>query len=217
MYELSALVGWISSARRADGDPLYLTHFKLATTEPIDREDVEDVLHALRGSPMQALDLDCLLDDDPALLTIIADTFPELTSLTLHYRDHIDSDATIRGSPSWEYAQHLARFHCLKHIQWNIWHDYSSVNDPTTYMLQFFEDGFPSLCEWRKDYAQLDIESFEDGYTVPRCFASHCPTLERVTFLGSNAMVYQKSNTDGSWDVDSTRVDFANSSSIDPN
>ena len=84
-------------------------------------------------------------------------------------------------------------------------------------MLQFFEDGFPSLWEWRKDYAQLDIESFEDGYTVPRCFASYCPTLEKVTFLGPNAVVYQKSNTDGSWDVDSARVDFANSSSIDPN
>lgn len=71
----------------------------------------------------------------------------------------------------------------LRHIGWNLEHKCVKLENPTTYVLHFFEIRFPNKEEWETNYAYLDIEEFDDGYTVPQCFGAYCPTLETIAFI----------------------------------
>ncbi|CAL1699025.1 unnamed protein product [Somion occarium] len=180
--ELDDLISWMHAAKTLRLEPLRLTHFKLATLDGfLDEHDLSDLLNVLRDAPVQHLALDCLQYAEPELLDTIAETFPDLISLTIHYRTNIEDNATTWPYPSWVYALHLRNFSRLKHLGWNFSHKYE--NDPTTYFLHFFENGFPTLDEWNDHYADLDIAQFGDSYTVAQALGAYCPTLETVAFF----------------------------------
>lgn len=171
------LVTLFTSASLTTSHRLPLTHLKISLTYGISDDIVDGLLTALEGSALQCLVLDGTTYGDPELIGDIARKLPNLTSLTLAYRDSCRqskcSDA-IWPSPTWEYAQRLSRFSRLAHFGWNL--DVSPSVSPA--IMPLFEDGYPN--NWW-DYT-MD-EWFEPSEQVARLLAVHCPPLVEVVFL----------------------------------
>ncbi|KAK7685572.1 hypothetical protein QCA50_011439 [Cerrena zonata] len=219
MYdELRHLITWMNNAKGPHrNQPLRLTHFKLMLDGGMDEEEVKKVLNALRGSPLRVLSLGFLSYVDPELMGFIANTCPDLTALTLVTPgDRFAHDAVDWNSPSWMFARVLSRFSRLKHLVWYFPHDYIMSNDPTTYVLHFFENGFPTKAEWDANYAHLDIENFNDATTVARCLGANCPSLETIAFFAWYPVVYRRSKADGGWYLDGTSATKALISHLNP-
>ena len=206
--ELDELFAWMLNAKGPGAvNPLRLTHLKLAITKGLERENVRELLPILRGSPLQALSLDCLMYEEPEMLEEIAAAVPGLISLTLHYRRGVSYRNLRWKHPSWEYARSLARFHRLKYFGWNFQH--SEGLDTVTifpYCLQLLEKRFPLYysIEWAADIDVDEETPDQNDSTIARCLAAHCPSLQAVIFHLSDSapLVYHKSPYEEEWELD---------------
>ena len=139
---------------------------------------LDDLLSALEGSPLEHLILQGIRDGSPELIGRIAHLFPNLISLTLVYRDserQMEDRYTAWPSPTWEYAQQLRHFKCLKHFGWNLATDV--VYSPST--MTFLEDGLPLA-----SFPMPEDQYFESSREVARLLAVYRPSLESVAFTG---------------------------------
>ncbi|KAK7690456.1 hypothetical protein QCA50_005554 [Cerrena zonata] len=183
--EVARLVQWITLVQTSSPFPLRLTHLKISIGNGIFEEDLILLLDQLRqsGDLMQNIVLDGLHEAEPGLLDLIATTFPNLTSLTLLYRESPPQKRSRPANwpyPSWEYAQHLAQFRKLRFFGWNF---RVSMESPTPYALHFFENGYPEFEGKRQEIPQ-DVHMFEDAeFTVARLMGVNCTSLEVVALL----------------------------------
>ncbi|CAL1717013.1 unnamed protein product [Somion occarium] len=183
--EVQTLASWIQVIRETAPLPftLQLTHFKLAVECGIEPDDLFDLLRQLHGAPLQYLVLDGLRYAHPDLLDRIAQAFPNLISLSLLYRESpIQYKSGFANWPhaSWEYAPRLANFNHLRYLGWNF---RIGIRASTTYVLHFFENGFPTKREWKDKYQSQHLDVFRDGDSIARLLHAHCPTLETIALL----------------------------------
>ncbi|OBZ72251.1 hypothetical protein A0H81_07922 [Grifola frondosa] len=170
---------WIRSSATKFGG-LHLTHFKMHTATGMLREDVESLIDALHGTPLQTLVLEGVSYVGPDLFQRIAEAFPRLNALTVINRTNRQSKlrSNIWPHPAWEYAQQFAGFQCLKYFGWNFSLEPRYVG--TTFDLQYFEDGYPNEQNGEDEDWEL---CFEDWTCVASVFLAYCKTLRTLAFL----------------------------------
>ncbi|KAI0789865.1 hypothetical protein C8Q75DRAFT_806526 [Abortiporus biennis] len=161
----------------------HLTHLEIvAGPLGITVTDIQLLLRALSGSPMQVLILYGIRYAQLDLLEAIAATFPDLIGLTLSYRHGIPRVSgepdTLWPRPLWEYAERLALFHSLKFFQWN-----QTVNfvEYSTGSLPYFESNFS--VDSSGDTTSLEDDQFMDWDVDVKTMAAYCPTLKYVAYL----------------------------------
>lgn len=159
---------------------LRLTHFKVeAGDSGIDEGESAQLLLALSASPLQVLILDGLQYVGLDVFERIANFFPNITSLSLIYREssrQVRTRCTMWPLPSWKYAPVLQLFHHLEFFGWNFGMDEMEWSFSPT--LQLFEEGFP------EDWWELpQMKSLADWGSIARVLAAYCPTLRYVIFL----------------------------------
>ena len=184
--DVSLLSGWIWKAKFMD-ERIRLTHLKLWTHKlGMEVEDINNLLDALQGSPLQCLSLEGVRCASPRLLVAIAQACPRLESLTLYYlqRDHLD---TARSGPAqwpgatWEYAEALRHFGHLKRFLWNQSLSYETPSGALIFMEKDWNNEEIPEEAWC-NFADL-MTDYDDGDCVARLFAVNCQSLESVTFL----------------------------------
>ncbi|KZT30759.1 hypothetical protein NEOLEDRAFT_1166133 [Neolentinus lepideus HHB14362 ss-1] len=178
-YDALVLSLWIGEANAMA--PLRLTHFKVDSHWPMNREEAFSLILALEGAPLRVLALCGLRYARLDLIERIAELFPDLEGLTLiHRRRHVnDTNSMLSVWPhaSWEYAPLFRQFNKLEHIGMNLYTqtitDYVDCE-----LMQRMETG-----EWDENGQDEVYMSEElDRDTVVRLFALHCPTLKSFTF-----------------------------------
>ncbi|KAI0076029.1 hypothetical protein K474DRAFT_1708540 [Panus rudis PR-1116 ss-1] len=192
--DVQMLSTWISQVNV----PLPLERFKLVVEGGLNRQEILDLLNALASAKLKYLVIDGLRWAEPTLLDQISQTFPNLESLILQYRE---SNIQYKCIPavwphtSGEYAPHLANFQHLRHFGWNF------RENPAYYAgwtYRFFEDGFPEEQElWDPDskYGDLYRDSFEvdEGILVANVLGAYCPSLEWVSSGKKFGICYARS------------------------
>lgn len=173
--EIEEMCFWVQAARE-----LRLTHFKVeAGGSAMYPRDLARILVSLRAAPLQVLVLDGLHYVGIDVFEAIAEYFPNLTSLSILYRESprkTRSRYAIWPLPSWEYAPVLQLFHHLEFFGWNFGLDEMDWGIFPT--LQWFEEGFPE--NW---WDRQKEESLSDWDSVARVLAAYCQTLQHVAFL----------------------------------
>ncbi|KAH8094823.1 hypothetical protein BXZ70DRAFT_1009773 [Cristinia sonorae] len=179
--EVDQFSSWIRSAKVTYGK-LRLTHFKIAADSVgLYVVQIGALLDALSGAPMRHFSLEGIHNANPQLLDKIADAFPDLESLALHYRHSLRQSRTRSAwwpAPTWHYAQVLHRLPKLKHF---IWNQTVNVLEAPSYILLRMEDGWPTVPD---DEPLFDeVEMFFGWDSVAKLFASYAPSLETIAFV----------------------------------
>lgn len=183
--EWSNLVEILNDADSKTESGLPLTRLKLGFTNRITNDELRNVLSALRRSAIQFLTINSVTAT-PDLIDNIAHTFPNLQSLALTH----DSDQGPHRFPSWpfptwDYAQRLAQFNCLKHFGWN--NASSPTWSPSAMVL--LEAEFPD--DW-PDYED-DSSPSETKTNTVRLFASYCSSMCTMSFYNGMYPLYNYS------------------------
>ncbi|KAI0076033.1 hypothetical protein K474DRAFT_1772858 [Panus rudis PR-1116 ss-1] len=180
--DVQMLSTWISLVN----SPLPLERFKLVVEGGLNRQEILQLLNALSPAKLKYLVIDGLRWAEPVLLGQIAQTFPDLVSLILHYREsgiQYKSKPAVWPYTSGEYAPHLANLQHLRHFGWNF---RQNVVFHPGWTFQFFEDGFPREEESRdpesrnRDLTGDDL-SVNEGILLANVLGAYCPSLKWVS------------------------------------
>ncbi|KAI0076005.1 hypothetical protein K474DRAFT_1311776 [Panus rudis PR-1116 ss-1] len=169
--------------------PIPLRALKLVVDGGLRRETILNLLNALsHATKLRYLIIDGIRWAHPTLLDHVAQRFPELESLVLHYRE---SNIQFKTKPaqwpysSWEYASHLANFHRLEYFGWNFRDSEAYYG---TQHLADFENGYPDEEEVYRIRMKMSdedkevTECYEEGETIANILGAYCPTLRWVAF-----------------------------------
>ncbi|KAI0076035.1 hypothetical protein K474DRAFT_1315647 [Panus rudis PR-1116 ss-1] len=179
--DVQSISAWVSLAN----GPLPLERFKLVVNGGLNRREILDLLNALSHSRLKYLVIDGIRWADPVILDTIAQTFPQLESLVLHYRQNdiqYRCKAALWPCPTWEYAAHLTNFQCLRYFGWNFRVGKAYFPRPT---LLFPDEGYAEEVDWRKREQDKD----EEGLFIADLLHVHCPTLQLVAFYTDSTII----------------------------
>ncbi|TFK56595.1 hypothetical protein OE88DRAFT_1803274 [Heliocybe sulcata] len=161
--------------------PIRLTHVKVDSQWPINRNELFELIDALEGAPLKVLALCGIRYAGRDLIERIAEVFPELEGLTLIHRrkrDKSDEDRlAIWPHASWEYGPAFSGFHCLEHIGMNLYTPTITDYVDSGLMVRMEND---EEDEDGRDEVYLSEDL--DNETVVRVFATCCHTLKSFTF-----------------------------------
>ena len=163
---------------------LPLTHLKLCSDIGYERHTLFPLITALSQTSVRYLSLDGIGYAEPDLLNHIVLSLPQLTALTLVYREspiqHHPKPARW-PQPVWEYASLLSGLSKLEYFGWNIRID--ATSSPVTML--HFEEGFDSGPDTVDDEDDDDIPNlvFDGRKGLPALFAAYCPSLKTMAFV----------------------------------
>ncbi|CCM06320.1 uncharacterized protein FIBRA_08572 [Fibroporia radiculosa] len=189
--QLPVLGIWIRRAAELNDGRSCLTHFKLEVEYGLGRDELADLISALRGAPMDTLILDGLAYVGLDLFADISSAFPGLRSLTLFRRENSLQRRCSRSrwpEPSWTYASYLSRFTNLQHFGWNF-----DINPYCVYSPRFLllmENGY-STESWESVFQSAADECFTEWECLARLFAAYCATLQSLSFAVSDVVAIQ--------------------------
>lgn len=181
---------------------LRLTHFKIAQRPHyvLYQQELLDLVSALRGAPLKVLTMSGLAYVGEQLFASLAEAVPDISALTLGYRQNAGQD---RRKPSrwpetsYQYASYLAALPRLQTFVWNFDLEplpgcYPSdlpllegcLFDPTSNSEEHSEDS-------ENDFEADGTMWWQDWECLAKLFSVHVPSLRSLVFLkGSLPIVY---------------------------
>ena len=177
---------------------LRLTHFKIAQRPHyvLQQQDLLDLVSALRGAPLEVITMSGLAYVGEGLFAALAEAVPDISALTLAYRQNAGQDCRKPSrwpETSYQYASYLAALPRLRTFAWNF--DLEPLPscfpsdlpilegcpvDPAAYSDDPEDDTFAESSMWLQEWECL-----------AKLFSAHVPSLQSLVFLrGGMPIVY---------------------------
>ena len=205
---------------------LRLTHLKIAQRPHyvLRQQELLDLVSALRGAPLEVLSMCGLAYVGEQLFVALAEAVPDISVLTLAYRQNAGQDPVKFSrwpEPSYQYAGYLAALPRLQTFVWNF------CLEPFPC---YFPSEFPVFASCAIDHSSMDSEDqceepyddihwddktwYKEWECLAKLFSVHVPTLLSLVILqGSMPIVNIISRETG--DNIHIKTHFATNHSVD--